>query len=98
HTRFSRDWSSDVCSSDLQFLKYKRTDFRKFQRSVIVSSIVAAVVSAIFIWVTGVYEKLNYILLSYAATFSIVANARILGDALKRSEERRVGKGCGCWW
>src|SRR5690606_40269919 len=22
HTRFSRDWSSDVCSSDLRFLKF----------------------------------------------------------------------------
>src|SRR5690606_39932538 len=25
HTRFSRDWSSDVCSSDLDFSKYKRS-------------------------------------------------------------------------
>src|SRR5690606_40882474 len=24
HTRFSRDWSSDVCSSDLLFLKFGR--------------------------------------------------------------------------
>src|SRR5690606_39682159 len=24
HTRFSRDWSSDVCSSDLAFLMYRR--------------------------------------------------------------------------
>lgn len=66
-----------------QFLKYKRTDIRKFYRSVIVSAIVAVLVSAILIWVTDVYEKLIYIVLTFAATYSIVANARILGDALK---------------
>src|SRR5690606_1289282 len=26
HTRFSRDWSSDVCSSDLYYQYYVRTD------------------------------------------------------------------------
>src|SRR5690606_32015233 len=26
HTRFSRDWSSDVCSSDLGYITYMRTD------------------------------------------------------------------------
>ncbi|SEN95534.1 cytochrome c-type biogenesis protein CcmF [bacterium A37T11] len=66
-----------------QFLKYKRTDPRKFYASLVVSVIVAAVITAIVAYITGAYHNLVYILLTFAAIFSIVSNARILGDALK---------------
>src|SRR5690606_39717107 len=33
HTRFSRDWSSDVCSSDLQAWNGDRSGYRTAQRS-----------------------------------------------------------------
>src|SRR5699024_12191201 len=34
HTRSKRDWSSDVCSSDLKNSKDKRDNYRKFQRQI----------------------------------------------------------------
>src|SRR5690606_31371501 len=33
HTRFSRDWSSDVCSSDLEFLRFNDGKYAELQTS-----------------------------------------------------------------
>src|SRR5437870_13301131 len=54
HTRWPRDWSSDVCSSDLQ--------------------------------------------LSFGTGDVLFELFDLFGDALLRSEERRVGKECRSWW
>src|SRR5207302_7118533 len=83
HTRFSRDWSSDVCSSDL-FLALgedasspRRNDTETFE-----SAIAGA---------RGIYlEKLHTC--SAKGIF-------LCGREFHRSEERRVGKECRCrWW
>ena len=66
-----------------QFLKYKNTDPKKFFRSLTVSIVVAAVVSGAFVYITEVYTNLMYIVLTFAATFSVVCNSQILIDALK---------------
>src|SRR5690606_39261574 len=42
HTRFSRDWSSDVCSSDLFVSKDKPDKFRKFPTSHVSPILLAA--------------------------------------------------------
>lgn len=61
-----------------QFLKYKRTDPRKFYSSLISSIIFALVITAGFAWITGVYTNLMYIILTFSCIFSVLANARLL--------------------
>lgn len=61
-----------------QYLKYKRTDIRKFYSSLIASIVIALVATGLFVWVTGVYTNLIYILLSFSCIFAILANARIV--------------------
>ncbi len=72
-----------ILSAVAQFLKYKRTDVARFYRSLISSLIVTVVLTAIAVYVTGVYNNFMYILLTFASVFSIVSNAKVLGDAFK---------------
>ncbi|WP_026899114.1 heme lyase CcmF/NrfE family subunit [Daejeonella oryzae] len=72
-----------MISAFSQFLKYKNTDIRKFFISIAVSLIAALIVTAIAVYITKVYNNAMYILLTYASVFSIIANAKILGEALK---------------
>src|SRR5690606_39451568 len=80
HTRFSRDWSSDVCSSDL---------------SRVMLLIAAGGISIVSNWIRvysliliGHYTRMQHYL--------IVEEHYYYGWAIftVRSEERRVGKGC----
>jgi cytochrome c-type biogenesis protein CcmF len=72
-----------VLSAFAQFLKYKRTDVRRFYVTTGITALVAILVTAGFVWITGLYTNLIFILLTFAAVFSIVANGRILGDSIK---------------
>ncbi|HEY0771107.1 MAG TPA: cytochrome C biogenesis protein, partial [Sphingobacteriaceae bacterium] len=72
-----------IISAFTQFLKYKKTDIRKFYVSVVVSVVVSLIITAVAVYITKVYTNVIFILLTFSAIFSIVANARILGDALK---------------
>lgn len=71
-----------ILSGITQFLKYKTTQPRRFYVSLISSLIVALVVTAIVVYFTGIYQELMYILLCFAAVYAIVANGKILGEAL----------------
>lgn len=66
-----------------QFLKYKRTDSKKFWASSVASLVVALILSAVIIYYTKVYANAMYILLTFTTVFCILANIRVLGDALK---------------
>lgn len=66
-----------------QFMKYKKTDVRKFFISVSVSFVVAILLTAVIVYVTNIYHNFMYILLTWAAIFSILCNAKILGEAVK---------------
>src|SRR5690606_40615379 len=84
HTRFSRDWSSDVCSSDLE-------SFWEFWQSEVISDLLQRVEDAgakadqqpffgellVEVWVSEPNDRLG---------------VREENDS--RSEERRVGKEC----
>ncbi len=72
-----------ILSAFTQFLKYKKTNARKFYVRVLSSLIVALIVTGIFVYIADVYTNIMYIVLTFAAIFSIVANARVLGDAFK---------------
>lgn len=66
-----------------QFLKYKKTDARKFFISITVSFVVAVLLTGVIVYVTEIYQNIMYILVTFAAVFSILCNAKILGEALK---------------
>src|SRR5690606_41094741 len=80
HTRFSRDWSSDVCSSDLQ---YMNQHFGKYPYDV-------------YSIIQGGDGGMEY------PMCTLITGERSMGSLIgvtaHRSEERRVGKECRCWW
>src|SRR5690606_40368926 len=91
HTRFSRDWSSDVCSSDLQILaKYSQhfVDLNLFNNEPTMPHIPGGVEDFIPVQLEALGHmgnKEQLLALPY--------------DNPTRSEERRVGKeGRSRWW
>src|SRR5690606_40816087 len=94
HTRFSRDWSSDVCSSDLAvyirdynpaatLLKSEKAD----------TWTVGAVIRSPFN--SGPFSRLNLTVDYFNITINDPISVIGAGAQLLRSEERRVGKECG---
>src|SRR5690606_40483350 len=94
HTRFSRDWSSDVCSSDL--FHQTRTDVRSLVRNF------AGLIAFLLLWELVV--RLGVIAEEDVPPASVVLTriAELFGQEAflrdVRSEERRVGKECRCRW
>src|SRR5206468_6936832 len=85
HTRSDRDWSSDVCSSDLlQHLVFAtKEDF---------SSELPGSGSPRL-------GRLTQELLFQPGNILVKESARLCNRTAARSEERRVGKECSCgWW
>src|SRR5207253_6043815 len=92
HTRWPRDWSSDVCSSDLH---------------VIEGHLTTGDMVVFFAYVTNLYSPMKALArLSYVTSKASVGAERI-ADIMRvrsevtdhRSEERRVGKECRSrWW
>lgn len=66
-----------------QFLKYKKTDVRKFLISLSVTFLMAILLTAVVVYITQIYQNVMYILLTWAAIFSILCNAKLLGEAFK---------------
>src|SRR5439155_16424921 len=89
HTRWPRDWSSDVCSSDLSRPRSLwtsgdahaqwTTEHRHPPKST------DCVGASGLLWYTTYYK-----------TFCMSTWSGVIATA--RSEERRVGKECGSWW
>src|SRR5947209_11548524 len=83
HTRYWRDWSSDVCSSDL---------FE--QMTVEMANLMGPKCTALRHFLKKVFEHFGEMRWIVAAGFENVGD-----DILWRSEERRVGKECRYrWW
>src|SRR5690606_40680082 len=89
HTRFSRDWSSDVCSSDLAAAAKEG----KLKSEVGAWGIAKKVGTFVIVAVAHLVDTAlgDAHLFRDAAIFFFLANEL-------RSEERRVGKGCICRW
>src|SRR5207302_5425164 len=87
HTRFSRDWSSDVCSSDLG------EDKIVVQVNDAVGGVHEDVVS------TDLANKTVEVSTNFAV-LDPVLNVGLdpILNMMVRSEERRVGKECRCRW
>src|SRR5690606_40612293 len=90
HTRFSRDWSSDVCSSDL----WKTID-QNGNRIQQVETISGQQ------YVTGVAPEILSEINKNASMWIPISGTGAwypTSWAMERSEERRVGKECICGW
>lgn len=72
-----------IISAFSQYLKYKKTDSKKFFISIAVSFVVSILLTAVAVYITKVYTNFMYIVLTFSAIFSIMANANILVDAFK---------------
>jgi cytochrome c-type biogenesis protein CcmF len=66
-----------------QLLKYKKTDVRKFYLSLLVIFIVSILLTTGLVIVADIYSNFMYIALTWAAIFSILCNAKLLGEAIK---------------
>src|SRR5690606_41176302 len=95
HTRFSRDWSSDVCSSDL----------RKSIENLYADSTLSDTDGVLIVEVKkdknayyfdGVYGGITYEDKKRTSYIGIGEYSKI--DDSSRSEERRVGKECRSRW
>src|SRR5690606_41043477 len=85
HTRFSRDWSSDVCSSDLT----RNPGLVREQQKITAKETRATGPQWIFGPCVCVVRDLRW-----GRSYEAYGE-----DPGLRSEERRVGKGCsGRWW
>src|SRR5690606_40267624 len=89
HTRFSRDWSSDVCSSDLN--KYLRLFWTLFVGGVGFVVLIFALANFGVFGDMPTFDELENPN-SSLATEIISADGKTIGKF--RSEERRVGKEC----
>lgn len=67
-----------------QFMKYKKTDVSKFFITSAVYLVLAAVITALVVYITGVYKlHIVFILIMVGAIYSILANAKVFIDAVK---------------
>src|SRR5690606_40294017 len=93
HTRFSRDWSSDVCSSDLAGVALLRLDVGDAAQQRQVRAQVA---------VRAPFQALQALLAVVAQSGEpptlVGADEGWSLDLEGRSEERRVGKECRSRW
>lgn len=74
-----------------QFLKYKRTDPRKFYSSLISSVVFAIVITGAFVSISGIYTNLMYIILTFSCIFAILSNARLLTGAFTKKGSKLAG-------
>src|SRR5437868_9297660 len=84
HTRSKRDWSSDVCSSDLNVLKPISITVEDLKLPPII--------------MLKSTTTLGEVTVSGKKPFIELGMGKILVNVDQRSEERRVGKECRCGW
>ena len=66
-----------------QYLKYKKSDVKKFYRNALRALLIAFVLTAFAGYVTGIYSNPMFMLMTLAALFTVVANAHVFYDAIK---------------
>ncbi|RZK42983.1 MAG: cytochrome C biogenesis protein [Pedobacter sp.] len=74
-----------------QFLKYKRTDPRKFYSSLVSSLVFALAITGGFVYLTGVYTNLMYIILTFSCVFAVLSNARLLTGSIAGKMNKLAG-------
>src|SRR5690606_40417249 len=96
HTIFSRDWSSDVCSSDLCLAVKNGTELA--QNEFVLKEITKSYGNLrVLDGISLAVEKNRIAAILGPSGCGKTTLLSILAGALLRSEERRVGKGGGLW-
>src|SRR5690606_40679852 len=96
HTRFSRDWSSDVCSSDLGTYPLPEAQLDRFLLHVLVGYPDAEGERAILALNRAEARRPASDRELFASPDALTQDEVLA--ARQRSEERRVGTQCRSWW
>src|SRR5439155_12551547 len=96
HTRWPRDWSSDVCSSDLIAGALAAGALIGLAFIAGPGAVLHRLVHPRLYWLPIAFVATIASYLGYMLAYRQCANAGAGPDL--RSEERRVGKGWRCWW
>src|SRR5439155_3915936 len=94
HTRWPRDWSSDVCSSDLIRLRQKGLEEAR-RNMELLQQIGGKRIAAPPM---GATERTDLNLAAAAERYRALLELGAQMGVVPRSEERRVGKECGSRW
>src|SRR5439155_1495490 len=94
HTRWPRDWSSDVCSSDLG------TQSAMDWQGILAHELLPHVINPARGWIASANHRSIGTFYPVALGLSTGSNGHTTRSRrlYERSEERRVGKGCRCRW
>src|SRR5690606_39943607 len=92
HTRFSRDWSSDVCSSDL----LSAEEYREAMQAEIRDVVERQHALGLDVLVHGEPERNDMVEYFGEQLQGFAFTAFGWVQSYGRSEERRVGTGCSC--
>src|SRR5690606_39640964 len=90
HTRFSRDWSSDVCSSDLSFLSPWMQAAVPVHGAILIAGLIALAHTCEALLGAALLKSWDRDVFPFSSSRGAF---RFL-----RSEERRVGNECGSRW
>jgi len=66
-----------------QFLKYKKTEPKRFWAATLATLLVALLLSAAVVYFTKLYTNLMYILITFTSIYCILVNGRVLADAIQ---------------
>jgi len=72
-----------IISGFTQYLKYKKSDPKQFYRQVLRALLISVIATALTGYICGIYTNVGYMLLTFAALFSVIANMHILYEAIK---------------
>jgi cytochrome c-type biogenesis protein CcmF len=70
-----------LISGFAQYLKYKRTDPRKFYSSLISVILFSLVITAFVVYVANIYTNSMFILITFSCVFAVMSNLSILSQA-----------------
>src|SRR5207249_6270898 len=98
HTRSKRDWSSDVCSSDLGC--GRSYDEATYEPSMLLDYVVSSILEAVASSLHGHYGfGVDLVNFSGGAGYYSIGERDAISEAhANRSEERRVGKETRAGW
>lgn len=71
-----------LLSAMVQYMRYKKSDWQKFGRSLLLSAGIALALSIVFIWALEIWH-IAYMVLMVASVFAVVANANYIFSGLK---------------
>src|SRR5690606_40220145 len=93
HTRFSRDWSSDVCSSDL-FTYDRDKESLRIENEETGKGTVVALSGIVAKWHEQKEKAIDEVVYYVENALNVMGKEHAISGSEKRSEERRVGKEC----